>query len=45
MVVMVLEHTGHLMMRSSLAFGSRLVSVSLAIPILSSHCFPVHPTL
>src|SRR5215213_8635230 len=42
MVVMVLEHTGHSMMRTSLAFGSRLVSVSLAISVLSGPSFPVH---
>src|SRR5829696_5972126 len=44
-VVMVLEHTGHSMMRSSLASGSRVVSVSLAISVLSGPTPPAHPTL
>src|SRR5215211_2901411 len=44
-VVMVLEHTGHSMMRSSLASGSGVVSVSLAISVLSGPTSPAHPTL
>src|SRR5215208_5354811 len=45
MVVMTFEHTGHSMMRSSLASGSRLVPVSLAISVLSGPSFPSHLTL
>src|SRR5215204_5306458 len=44
-VVMVLEHTGHSMIRSSLASGSRVVSVSLAISVLSGSSFPARLTL
>jgi hypothetical protein len=42
---MTFEHTGHSMMRSSLAFGSRVVSVSLAISVLSGPSLPVRLTL
>src|ERR687893_2011221 len=43
-VVMALEHTGHSMMRSSLASGSRVVSLSLAISVLSLYLalYPHH---
>src|SRR5215218_1485198 len=44
-VVLVLEHTGHSMIRSSLASGSRVVSVSLAISVLSGSSFPARLTL
>jgi hypothetical protein len=36
---MTLEHTGHSMTRSSLASGSRVVSISLAISVLSGPSF------
>jgi hypothetical protein len=44
-VVMALEHTGHSMTRSSLASGSGVVSVSLAISVLSGPSLPVRLTL
>jgi hypothetical protein len=45
MVVMALEHTGHSMMRSSLASGSRVVSDSLPTSVLTDPSLPVRLTL